>query len=444
MAAAFRLFYLCIVFSVSCFSLALAEDDSQFIYNGFAGAELQLFGASVHDNGLLQLTNTSLQYKGHAFCRFPIKFNLSSSQSLSFSTNFVFSIVPGLGYSGGSGIALVISPSMDFSGAVAGSYLGLFNMSTIGLSTNHILAFELDTVQHTEFKDIDDNHVGIDVNSLISINSASAAYFSDEERKSKSVALMSGHPIQMWIDYNGAEKLLNVTLAPIGIPKPSRPLLSTSIDLSLILLETMYIGFSAATGTLVSDHYILGWSFNKTGQAQDLDISNLPPPPPLKKTSKKQNPLMIVLVVVVVVLFIVIVGAIYIVRKKKYVEVYEEWEKEYGPHRISYKNLYKATRGFKETEVVGRGGFGKVYKGVLRSPEEQIAIKRVTHDSGEGMKQFVAEIVSMGRLRHRNLVQLRGYCRRKGELFELELSEESLVAFFISMKSGSKWFFIEI
>ena len=61
-------------------------------------------------------------------------------------------------------------------------------------------------------------------------------------------------------------------------------------------------------------------------------------------------------------------------------------------------------------------GFGKVYKGVLRSPDEQIAIKKVTHNLAQGMKQFVADIVSMGRLQHRSLVQLRGYCRQKGEL----------------------------
>ena len=197
MAAALRSFYFCIVFSAYCFSLALAEDDSQFIYNGFTKAELQLFGASVHDNGLLQLTNTSLHYIGHAFCRFPIKFNTSSSQSLSFSTNFVFAIVPGLGYSGGDGLAFVISPSMDFSGAVSGSYLGLFNISNNGPSTNHILAFELDTVQHPAFQDIDDNHVGIDVNSLISNDSAPAAYFSDEERKNKNLTLQNGNPTQM-------------------------------------------------------------------------------------------------------------------------------------------------------------------------------------------------------------------------------------------------------
>ncbi|KAK3206283.1 hypothetical protein Dsin_020329 [Dipteronia sinensis] len=270
-------------------------------------------------------------------------------------------MVPGLINFAGNGIAFVISPSIDFSGADSGSYLGLFNISNNGLSTNHILAVELDTVQSHGFQDINGNHVGIDVNNLISNNSAPAAYFSDEERKNKSLAIESGNPTQMWIDCNGAEKLLNVTLAPIGIPKPSRPLLSTSIDLSRILLDTMYVGFSAATGTHVSDHYILGWSFNKTGQAQNLNIKNLPSLPKRGENTKPSLPF-IVLIVAAVVVLTTIVAAVYFVRKKKYEEIYEDWEREYGPQRFSYKNLYKATRGFNDTEIIGKGGFGKVYK----------------------------------------------------------------------------------
>jgi serine/threonine protein kinase len=54
--------------------------------------------------------------------------------------------------------------------------------------------------------------------------------------------------------------------------------------------------------------------------------------------------------------------------------------------------------------------------GILHSSNLPIAVKRISHDSRQGMKEFVAKIVSMGRLRHRNLVQLLGYCRRRGEL----------------------------
>uniref|UniRef100_A0A0D9WV78 Protein kinase domain-containing protein n=1 Tax=Leersia perrieri TaxID=77586 RepID=A0A0D9WV78_9ORYZ len=62
------------------------------------------------------------------------------------------------------------------------------------------------------------------------------------------------------------------------------------------------------------------------------------------------------------------------------------------------------------------GGFGKVYKGVLPSSKLEVAVKRVSHESRQRMKEFVAEVVSIGRIRHRNIVQLLGYCRRKGEL----------------------------
>ncbi|XP_031249473.1 L-type lectin-domain containing receptor kinase I.8-like isoform X2 [Pistacia vera] len=407
------------LFCLSFIYLCSSQNENEFIYNnGFNEANLQLDEISkIHPNGLLQLTNTSELKTGHALHPFPFKFNTSSPESLSFSTNFVFAIVPESVNSGGHGIAFVISPSMNFTDAIAGHYLGLFNLANIGKPTNHILAVEVDTVQSPEFSDIDGNHVGIDVNGLDSNESATATYYSNEERKNKSLVLMSGDPIQVWIDYDGAEKLLNVTLSPIGIAKPERPLLSTPLNLSEVLLDSMYVGFSAATGTITSDHYILGWSFNRSGQAQNLDVSKLPPVPAHGKASKKPGLLMIVLVVVAVavaVLLIVLIVAAYIVWRKKYEEVYEDWEREYGPQRFPYKNLYKATKGFKDTELIGKGGFGKVYRGVLPS-NEQIAVKRVSHGSNQGMKEFVAEIISMGRLRHRNLVQLRGYCRRKGE-----------------------------
>ncbi|MBA0740202.1 hypothetical protein Gogos_013421, partial [Gossypium gossypioides] len=110
-------------------------------------------------------------------------------------------------------------------------------------------------------------------------------------------------------------------------------------------------------------------------------------------------------------------GAVYSVkRKRKFAEVVEDWELEYGPHRFKFKDLYIATKGFKDKELLGAGGFGRVYRGVLSSNKLEVAVKRVSHESRQGMREFVAEIVSIGRLRHRNLVQLLGYCRRKGEL----------------------------
>ncbi|KAA8543836.1 hypothetical protein F0562_021987 [Nyssa sinensis] len=392
---ALRSLHFVIVLYLSIKLLALAQDENQFIYNGFRGANLHLDGiAQIHPSGLLQLTNTSKQQIGHAFYQLPLKFNTSSSglpQSLSFSTNFVIAMVPELPTFSGHGIAFTISPSMDFKGAVASHYLGLFNSSNNGLSSNHVVAVELDTLMSAEFEDINDNHVGIDVNSLKSIASAPVTYFSDKEGPNKSLVLISGNPIQVWIDYDEVEKLLNVSIAPAGTPKPNHPLLSTPIDLSLILLDSVYVGFSSATGNVASNHYVLGWSFNRSGEAQRLELSNLPSFPRPRKSRHKLG-LEITVSVTASALLTTIIAVAYIVKKKKYEEIREDWEREFGPQRFSYKDLYKATKGFKDKDLLGAGGFGK------------------------GMKEFVNEIASMGRLRHRNLVQLLGYCRRRGEL----------------------------
>ncbi|KAF7074873.1 hypothetical protein CFC21_079692 [Triticum aestivum] len=99
-----------------------------------------------------------------------------------------------------------------------------------------------------------------------------------------------------------------------------------------------------------------------------------------------------------------------------YAEVREDWEVEFGPHRFTYKDLFRATEGFKNKTLLGFGGFGRVYKGVLPKSKLEVAVKKVSHESRQGIKEFVAEVVTIGRLRHRNMVQLLGYCRRKGEL----------------------------
>ena len=241
------------------------------------------------------------------------------------------------------------------------------------------------------------------MNGVNSTESATATYFSDQEGKNISLELLSGNPMYLWIDYNGTEKLLNVTLAPTNILKPNQPLLSTHINLSQYLLESMYVGFSTSTGAVGSDHYILGWSFNRNEQLQSLDFSKLPLLPRQRKTKKLPRQMIIVFLVITIML-ITITAAAHIIRRKKYEEILEDWESEYGPHRFIYKNLYKATKGFSDKELFGAGAIGKVYKGTLSSSKIHIAVKKVSHDSKQGMKEFVAKIISLGRLRHRNLV----------------------------------------
>lgn len=395
-------------------SSSSAQDEPEFVLSGFHGASLQTDGiAEILPDGLLQLTNTSKQKTGHAFYQTPIKFNTSYS----FSTTFVFAMVPELPNISGHGITFVISPSIDLTKALPSQFLGLLNSSSNGLSSNHVFAVEFDTIKSPDVEDIDDNHVGIDLNSLVSNVSVPVKYYSNQEGVNKSLRLINGDPIQVWIDYNWNGKLLQVTLAPLGIEKPIWPLLSASIDLSMIILDNMYVGFTSATGAIASNHYILGWSFSRNREAQVLNPSKLPSVPKQPEERKRLDRKRIFIPVLVSITLMVFAGTVYIlIRKIKYQEVREEWEQEYGPQRFCYKDLYKATKGFRDRELLGAGGFGKVYRGVLPFTNDEIAVKKISHQSTQGMKEFVAEIVSMGRLRHRNLVQLLGYCRRKREL----------------------------
>ncbi|XP_068644836.1 L-type lectin-domain containing receptor kinase SIT2-like [Aristolochia californica] len=391
---------------------------TDFAYNGFSYANLILGDiATVTHDGLLRLTSNTPTQRGRAFYTAPLHFKNSSNSNttLSFSTTFVSAIVPEVSNFNGNGLAFVISPSSELPGGLPAQFLGLFYPNNNGNSTNHIFAVEHDTAQSTEFEDIDNNHVGIDINGLVSIKSAPAAYFTDG--RWNNFSLSSGHPIQTWIEYNGVFKQLTVTVAPIKVPRPQRPLLSAAVDLASVLLDSMYVGFSSSTGQLRGSHYILGWSFNMNGQARALDISSLPA---LPRVTPKPKPRILTIGLPLITGFLTLAAisaaVIFVGSKIKYSEVLEDWEREYGPHRLRYKDLFRATKGFRDKELLGIGGFGRVYRGILPSSKIEVAVKKVSHDSKQGMKEFISEIVSLGRMRHRNLVGLLGYCRRKGEL----------------------------
>ncbi|CAN7007541.1 unnamed protein product [Brassica oleracea var. botrytis] len=241
-----------------------------FCFTENSYGKLIMEGSAGYMNGFTTLTNTKKHAYGQAFEESPFPFKNSTNGTLtSFSFTFFFAIVPEHKKKG----------SHD--------------------SSNHIIAVELDIHKDDEFGDIDDNHVGININGMRSNISASAGYYD--------------------------QKALIVALAASAL--------------------TVF--------------------FYK--------------------------------------------------RHKKVLEVLEEWEIECGPHRFAYKELSKATNGFKH--LLGKGGFGQVFKGTLQGSETKIAVKRVSHGSSQGMREFMAEIATIGRLRHPNLVRLLGYCRYKEELY---------------------------
>ncbi|XP_062230398.1 proline-rich receptor-like protein kinase PERK1, partial [Phragmites australis] len=76
---------------------------------------------------------------------------------------------------------------------------------------------------------------------------------------------------------------------------------------------------------------------------------------------------------------------------------------------VSYADLAVATGGFSDANLLGQGGFGRVYRGALPGAGE-VAIKRLLPGSGQGDREFHAEVEIISRVHHRHLVSLVGYC----------------------------------
>ncbi|XP_058006362.1 protein BRASSINOSTEROID INSENSITIVE 1 [Hevea brasiliensis] len=78
--------------------------------------------------------------------------------------------------------------------------------------------------------------------------------------------------------------------------------------------------------------------------------------------------------------------------------------------KLTFADLLEATNGFHNDSLIGSGGFGDVYKAQLKDGNV-VAIKKLIHISGQGDREFTAEMETIGKIKHRNLVPLLGYCK---------------------------------
>jgi hypothetical protein len=441
---------LCFLLPVSLFFQSLSAVD--FVFNGFNSSDMLLYGLADDESRILTLTNRTYYSIGRALYpkKIPAK-NPNSSYVYPFSTSFIFSMVP---YKNnppaGHGMVFMFVPVKGIESADPANYLGLLNFTSNGNPNNHIFGVEFDVFKNEEFDDISANHVGLDVNSLKSNASHDAGYWpdnqrsensrdADDEKSFKELKLNSGENYQVWIDYS--DSLINVTMAPASMKRPMKPLLNVSIDLSEVFEDEMYVGFSSSTGLLIQSHKILAWSFSNSNfsLSEELVTTGLPSFV-LPKGSIFRSKVFIAGITVggfFGVGLCALFALFFIKRKRRGVQVrereeMEEWELEYWPHRMSYQEIGAATREFSEENVIGTGGNRKVYKGVLAGGVE-IAVKCISHEN-DGTREFLAEIASLGRLKHRSLVGLRGWCKRdKGNFL--------LVYDYMENGSLDKWVF---
>ncbi|XP_077244227.1 G-type lectin S-receptor-like serine/threonine-protein kinase At4g03230 isoform X2 [Tasmannia lanceolata] len=76
---------------------------------------------------------------------------------------------------------------------------------------------------------------------------------------------------------------------------------------------------------------------------------------------------------------------------------------------FEFESIANATENFSDANKLGQGGFGPVYKGKLSGGQE-IAVKRLSRSSGQGLEEFKNEVTLIAKLQHKNLVRLIGYC----------------------------------
>ncbi|CAH8360294.1 unnamed protein product [Eruca vesicaria subsp. sativa] len=283
----------------------------------------------------------------------------------------------------------------------AGGFLGLFNQINNATSSFPLVHVEFDTFANPEWDPLDvGSHVGVNNNSLLSSN------YTSWNATKHSRDICNAH-----ISYDSVTKNLSVSWAyKLTSDHRENSSLSYIIDLAKALPPHVAIGFSASTGSVTEGHRLLSWEFSSS-----LDI---------EKPSIKTGVIVGISVSAFVFLVSLVIFLLVWLHKKRkrkakeiteFISINEDLNKEAGPRRFVYKDLELATNRFSAHRKLGEGGFGAVYRGFLNEIDTLVAVKKLSGRSKQGKREFLTEVKIISKLRHRNLVQLIGWCNEKHE-----------------------------
>ncbi|XP_039128249.1 LOW QUALITY PROTEIN: L-type lectin-domain containing receptor kinase VIII.1-like [Dioscorea cayenensis subsp. rotundata] len=438
----------------------LFSEATKFDLTTLSLTSLKLLGDAHLHNGTIRLSRdlpVPNSGAGRALFSDPIPLRHPVTHlPLPFSTFFSFSITNLNPSSIGGGLAFLLSPD-DHSLGDSGAFLGLLNSSSS--SPSPVLAVEFDTLMDVEFHDINGNHVGIDLGSMVS------SLVTDLD--SAGIDLKSGDLVNSWIEFDD-DGVLQVFVSYSTV-RPSVPALSFPIDLSQFVQDSMFVGFSASTQGSTEIHTIEWWTFSSSSSSSSS--SSQPPPspsPPVFSSTPnvaspsppslapsmsvsvaespkngtttttttssscqnnrlcRQGPAAVAGVATAGVFVVASCAGVafwvFARRSKSFQEMGElaaAAEIVNAPREFSYKELSAATRSFDSSRIIGHGAFGTVYKGIVPETGALIAVKRCIHNdanSVQGRAEFLSELSIIASLRHRNLVRLQGWCHEKGEI----------------------------
>ncbi|XP_057824343.1 L-type lectin-domain containing receptor kinase IX.1 [Cryptomeria japonica] len=329
--------------------------------------------------------------------------NSSTKSSANFTTHFQFQInwTPNGDNksidNGGDGLAFFMAApeSGNHLGyRTDGGWLGLFTPNKNGNLSNKLVAVEFDT--YSSNRGENSNHIGIDINNITSKASVPA-----------NQRLNNGKIWNARIDYCGNENMLNVSAGSEGQVSVR---LSYEVNLTKYLPQCVVVGFSASASESSEIHRLISWNFSSIlSNSSGIQSSR-------KKKISWKAIIIVSSAILVAVPLVSFVFYRYSRRNREKQQSDMDMALDHVPRRFTYAELSSSTSRFSEQKRVGRGGFGDVYKGILVKSDETVAVKRISAASKQGKKEYLAEIRTITRLRHRNLVQLLGWCHEKGQL----------------------------
>ena len=403
---------------------------------------------ATNSGSMIQLTPDEVYNWGRAtYSEQMHLWDKNSGNVANFTSNFSFIIDSRGKYRYSDGLTFFLStPNFPDPSPTDGSGLGLVSRvqmeQPIFLATNKFVAVEFDTFHNAPWDPSYEvpEHVGININNMTSHNST--PWY---------CTIMQNRTYSASINYDSSTQNFSVTFT--GFDNDTTPIqqhLSSIINLTLLLPEWVEFGFSASTGLLSEWHILTAWSFESTSPLMNQQS----PAPSVEKNKDEPNKKLVVGLSVGACILIICLVVLYPVYKKKWrlseeeeeelvfdLSMDDEFERGAGPKKFSYKELVSATNNFAEENKLGQGGFGGVYKGYLGALNSYVAIKRVSRGSKQGIKEYASEVRSISRLRHRNLVQLIGWCHEKKDLLLIYefMSNGSLDLHLFKGKSMLTW-----
>ncbi|KAE8799385.1 L-type lectin-domain containing receptor kinase IX.1 [Hordeum vulgare] len=360
--------------------------------------------------------------RGRVLYKQPVQLWDATGEAASFTASFNFTIQSLDGGKGGPGhgMAFFLAPYMpEMPQESYEGCLGLFdetaNMASASGSARFV-AVEFDT--HRDPWDPSSRHIGVDVNSIDS--RGNFLILPDD-------SLVDAGVMSSTVKYDNSTTRLDVVLS-VGDTTYN---LSATIDLRSLLPDQVSIGFSAATGAAFgSNHTVLSCSFQST-------LPTVTTSTPLPSTWSTKLIAGVAAAAVLVLLLGVTVAVLLRRASRRNGQPDDkdmmlagdmtpdsldmdddEFGSSAGPRPIPYANLAAATRNFAEEGKLGQGGSGSVYRGHMKElGDRDVAIKVFSRGaSTEGRKEYRSEVTIISRLRHRNLVQLIGWCHCRRRL----------------------------